>query len=441
MLRKALIGRDSETTVLISPLREYGARELLRTFAERDRAAISNSKIGLQLADVADGVTAIAAVEGLAEEIIIFSPSHSSETVEELASKAGARHLVSRDTVAGIPLNRLDVPAAPTGKTGGRDGVDTSYVLATSGTTGTPKLVSHSFGSLTRTTRTSATETPPRWGLLYDYTRFAGFQVLLQALVGGGTLIAPDLQSPLREQLEFLTANGCTHLSATPTMWRKIMLTPNELKLKQITLGGEIADDKILTAVAERYPGAKVTHIFASTEAGAGFSVRDGRAGFPVDFLTNPPWGIDLDIREGRLFIKNTKVAPSYVGTSDAFGRPDGFIDTGDSVEIRNGRVLFLGRENGVINVGGNKVFPEKVEAVIAAHPAVRFARVLAKKNPLTGSLVMAQVIATDEAPKGELQDEIAAWCKARLERHEVPAFIQFVDDFELNSSGKITRR
>lgn len=441
MLRDALINRDQETPVLISPTRAYTARDLLTSFAEADRAAITAATIGIQLADVADGVAAIAAAEGLAKSVIVFSPSHGPETIADLAEKAGATHLVSRQSAETPALSHLDVPTGAVEIDNGQGDRETSYILTTSGTTGTPKLVSHSFASLTRTTRSTANGPLPRWGLLYDYSRFAGFQVLLQALVGGGTLIAPPPQMPLNEQLEFLAANGCTHLSATPTMWRKILLTPNELSLKQITLGGEIADDKILSAVSARYADAKVTHIFASTEAGVGFSVRDGRAGFPVEFLTNPPSGIALNIREGRLFIRNAEVSPKYVGTADAFGRSDGFIDTGDSVEIQDNRVLFLGRENGVINVGGNKVFPEKVETVIAGHPAVRFARVMAKKNPLTGSLVIAQVIVADDATKDGLQDDITGWCKARLERYEVPAFIQFVDNFELNASGKITRR
>ena len=70
-----------------------------------------------------------------------------------------------------------------------------------------------------------------------------------------------------------------------------------------------------------------------------------------------------------------------------------GFVDTGDVVERRGDRYYFLGRRNGVINVGGMKVYPEEVEAVINRHPAVRMSRVRSRKNPIIGALVAAEIV------------------------------------------------
>ena len=66
-------------------------------------------------------------------------------------------------------------------------------------------------------------------------------------------------------------------------------------------------------------------------------------------------------------------------------------------LELRDGRYHFVGRRDGVINVGGMKVHPEEVEAVINRHPRVRMSLVRTEKNPITGALVVADVVLTGE--------------------------------------------
>ena len=66
-------------------------------------------------------------------------------------------------------------------------------------------------------------------------------------------------------------------------------MTPkaNHINLLQATLGGEIVDDRILSAITALFPKARIVHIYASTEAGVGFSVSDNRSGFPLNYLKN----------------------------------------------------------------------------------------------------------------------------------------------------------
>lgn len=439
MLREALSARPGRDAVVVSPGARWSGGDLIGQLTPEDRSRISGSAVAVQYEQLVDAVRAITALEDLASAIVVLSPAYDRETTAMLAESAGARLILSDREQLPPSLRRLAVGEMDASADGSRSAA-TSYCLATSGTTGTPKLVKHSFESVARTVRRSGGTAGARWGMLYELSRFAGFQVLLQALVGQGTLLVPRPSMPLADQLDFLAAEGCTHLSATPTMWRKILLTPNGLAPKQITLGGEIADDKILAALAARYATARVTHIFASTEAGVGFSVKDGRAGFPASWLSAPPSGVEIALREGRLFVRNNAVEPAYLGTGSAFADTGGFVDTGDAVEIRGERVLFLGRENGIVNVGGNKVFPEKVERVLNAHPAVRLARVFAKKNPLTGALVAAQVVVNDASAGETIEADLKRWCRDRLERHETPALIQLVADFDTNASGKLAR-
>ncbi len=98
-----------------------------------------------------------------------------------------------------------------------------------------------------------------------------------------------------------------------------------------------------------------------------------------------------------------------------AIAEADGFVDTGDMVELRGDRYYFVGRRDGIINVGGLKVHPEEVEAVINRHPGVRMSLVKARKSPITGAVVVADVVARldprdgDEAAclKGEIIDVV----------------------------------
>ncbi len=84
-----------------------------------------------------------------------------------------------------------------------------------------------------------------------------------------------------------------------------------------------------------------------------------------------------------------------------ALADADGFVDTGDMIEVRGDRCFFIGRRGGVINVGGAKVHPEEVEAVLNSLDSVRAARVFAKASPITGALVAAEIVLVDPSSQG----------------------------------------
>ena len=134
-------------------------------------------------------------------------------------------------------------------------------------------------------------------------------------------------------------------------------------------------------------------------------------------------------------------VAISWCGRAPLADK-DGFVDTGDMVERRGDRLYFVGRRGGVINVGGAKVHPEEVEAALNAHVAVRASRVFARKNPITGALVFADVVLRDRhlAHDAEWEREILAVCRARLAPHMVPAGLRFVAELPMTDGGKLAR-
>src|SRR6202044_2083659 len=99
-------------------------------------------------------------------------------------------------------------------------------------------------------------------------------------------------------------------------------------------------------------------------------------------------------------------------------------------------RYHFKGRREGVINVGGQKVFPEEVETVLGLHPAIRIARVRARKSPITGAIVVADVVLADpQAGLATIQADLIEHCRRRLPAWKVPGVIRQVDTIDLNAA------
>ena len=141
---------------------------------------------------------------------------------------------------------------------------------------------------------------------------------------------------------------------------------------RYVRLSGEIADQAILDSLRAMFPEASIGHAYASTEAGVAFEVNDGRAGFPAAFLEQDRDGVELKLVDGALRIRSPRTADRYLGAQQALRDLDGFVDTGDMVERRGDRYVFAGRRGGIINVGGLKIHPEEIEAVINRHPQVQ---------------------------------------------------------------------
>lgn len=321
-----------------------------------------------------------------------------------------------------------------------------SYVLATSGTTGTPKLASYSLDSLAATAKKDIGKgTDFVWGLCYDINRFAGLQVYLQTIVSGSTMVISSQNEPINSLVDLYSKSAVNCLSATPSFWRKILMDPTHrnIPLKRITLGGEISNQNILSALGKSYPNASIIHIYASTEAGVGFVVKDQKEGFPTDYVKNNSLvGCNLKVENDLLWIKSSHGCSRFVNGNLDYDK-DGFINTGDLVRIDGERVYFLGRDSGSINVGGNKVMPEKIEAILELCSCISMAIVFSKKNSVLGALVAAEVVLSKSdkhRTSKEVKKEIISFCRNKLELFEVPAIIEVVDNIQINSTGKKNR-
>ncbi len=343
-------------------------------------------------------------------------------------------HLLPGDVVIDAPGTvRIDVQSSGSDtREDAAAGNTTDWILYTSGTTGTPKPVRHTGRSLAQRVASSPRARELRWGLLYDPNRMAGTQVLLQSLLTGAYLAAPPLDAPLHERVRMLVDSRVNALSATPTLWRMMLRLPSlDLPLRQITLGGEIADQPTLDALRARFPDARIVHIFAATETGAVFSVTDGRAGFPIDYLDDAAHGVSLAVRDGVLHVYRPEAAETD---------SDGFVSTGDVVERVGDRMMFCGRASGVVNVGGANVSPEAVEHMLRAHPAVDDVVVKARPNSVTGNVLVADVVPSSGAESATLTKELRAHVRSQAPRTHVPASITFVSALDVAATGKAER-
>ena len=254
----------------------------------------------------------------------------------------------------------------------------------------------------------------------------------------------------LEQFLARLRARGVTHLTGTPTHWRRVLWNAERelISPHYARMSGEVADQTILDGLRAAYPRAKIEHAYATTEAGVGFEVADEREGFPASFLHERRNGVEIKIEDGTLRVRSAGIAARYLGkTNPVIADKDGFVNTGDAIDTRNDRCYFVGRADGIINVGGLKVYPEEVEAVINRHPKVRMARVRSQKNPITGAVVVADVVLTATIPdhaqspsKPDIQAEILALCRANLAPHKIPVIVHVVPNLPVAQTGKLQR-
>src|SRR5216117_2908681 len=398
---------------------------------------------------------ALTELDGVARRLVLGPPDLPSEHLSHIVTTAAVDALVSDGAVppTSAPGVGVVVPCrprlAPT-DVERRGGHQTEWILLTSGTTGPPKLVVHTLASLAGAIREGHTLAGSAvWSTFYDIRRYGGLQIFLRALLGGGSMV---LSSAGESPGDFLTragAHGVTHISGTPSHWRRALMSPSAHRIapRYVRLSGEIADQAILDHLRACYPDARIAHAFASTEAGVAFDVGDGRAGFPASLIGPHGGGLELKVEDGSLRIRSTRTAARYLGDqAEALVDADGFVDTADMLERRGDRYYFVGRRDGIINVGGQKVHPEEVEAIINGHPRVRMSLVRTRKSPITGALVVADVVlnAETDAANGravELEQEIMRRCRELLPRHKVPAAINFVPGLIVNATGKLVRR
>ena len=419
---------------LASPVRELSGRSVLLALSGQLLSAIAMTEL-----------------DGVARRMLLCPPDLNPDHVQALVSGAEIDAIVTDQPlrwsdsgvclIVGAHLPENGAPKITTERA-------TEWLMLTSGTSGVPKIVGHTLEGLTGAI---IADGPARgasavWATFYDIRRYGGLQIFLRAVIGGGSIVLSEPGEAIADHVTRLAARGVTHISGTPSHWRKLLMSGagTHFSPRYVRLSGEIADQAVLDGLADRFPGASVGHAYASTEAGVGFAVNDGREGFPASLIGQNRDGVEMKVVDGSLRIRSTRTAHAYVGANAApLTDRDGFVDTGDMVELRGDRYYFVGRRGGIINIGGLKVHPEEIEAVINRHAGVRMSRARSRKSPITGAIVVADVVlaeGADASRKEAIGNEILAQCRASLAAHKVPAMIRFVEQLDVTPAGKLAR-
>jgi len=311
--------------------------------------------------------------------------------------------------------------------------------VLTSGTTGIPKVIPHSWDTLF-TLRKKVDMPGFKWLLTYSPGTYAWFQMITMVMfIPDQCLIISSSNYP-----EDIWMNGIIHgataISSTPTFWRYLFLKKNledlkKVNLKQITLGGETVDQSILDKLKYIFPSARITHIYAATEIGAVIIVNDGKEGFPIEWLKEYNKSDErplIKIIDGKLWIKSPF---SALNIND-------WYCTGDLVQIKEDRVIIIGRDSSeFVNVGGMKINVKVIESTLLKHPYILWCRVYSKPAPLVGQIVSADVVLHNEykyLPKENLEKTILDYLKSQgLFDWALPRVFKFLDSIPLTNNFK----
>lgn len=292
---------------------------------------------------------------------------------------------------------------------------DIGLVMLTSGSSGAPKAAQLSWSALRAsaalTQATLRTHRAPVWYPCLPANHIGGLAVLLRSLLSDATLLWGD-----SDRLEDGPSGGATHIAVV-----RAQLARHDLSgYDTVLLGGA------------RPPSARPNNVVTTwgmTETGSGI-VYDGYA-LP---------GVDVATADGELVVRSPTLFSSYRDTPRPWTTgPDGRNDwfpTGDAGTVTNGRVSVRGRLGFVINTGGEKLWPEDLEAVLSAIPGVRDVAVTGVEDPEWGQRVVALIVSDGTS----LDDAIATLATERIGPWAKPKEIRYVAALPRTSNGKIRR-
>ena len=194
--------------------------------------------------------TALALIEldGIARRLVILPPDAEVEHIGAVITATDIDAAVIDDgTTANAALDLsvrvLCAPSISPMSESLPSRVRTEWVLMTSGTTGVPKMVMHDLAGLTAAIQArSPADGAHVWGTFYDIRRYGGLQIFLRAVLGGASLVLSSAGEPIADHLARLAKHGVTHLSGTPSQWRRALIKscdPQHCAALRAALGGD----------------------------------------------------------------------------------------------------------------------------------------------------------------------------------------------------------
>lgn len=307
----------------------------------------------------------------------------------------------------------------------------TALVVATSGTTGTPKGVELTHAALNASTQASLSRLEAkkgdRWLVCLPLHHVAGLGAVLRSR-------RLDADPIVHERFSVEAVAGETRasfVSVVPTMLHRLLEAGVDLSTyKAVLVGGAAVSATLMARAVEA--GVEVVTTYGMSET-AGGCVYDGV----------PLHGVDVDLDDaGRIFIRGPMLMRGYRLRPDLTARAfrDGWFVTNDLGRFGDdGRLEVLGRLDDVIITGGENVMASVVANVLAGDERVREVAVVGRDDPEWGQLVTAVVVPTDPDDPPTLED-LRTTASDHLPSYAWPKAVWHVERLPRDAMGKISR-
>ena len=293
-----------------------------------------------------------------------------------------------------------------------------ALVIASSGSTGSPKGIIHTHSSLLAGAQASAARlqltSDDHWLVCIPVSHVGGFSVIARALHTSAALtLHPAFDAAAVEQAQ---KDGVTHTSLVATALLRI----DTSLFRTILLGGSSAPDNLPNNIITTY---------GMTETGGGV-VYNGQ---PLD-------NVEIKIVDGEIFLRCPMLMRAY-RDDQTISITDGWYATGDIGEIdENGKLSVRGRQSDMIITGGENVWPSVVEYSLASHPLVNQVVVRGMPDTTWGQRVVAYVVLNDAAqtPEVKLLSDLREHVKQTLPAFCAPQQIVVLAEIPRTSLGKV---
>ena len=294
-------------------------------------------------------------------------------------------------------------------------------VLFSTGTTGRPKAILHDLTLFMKRFETPRPTLKTINFLLFDH--IGGLNTLLHTLFNKGTVVAPKSRS-VEDILTTCAEHEIEVLPTTPTFLRMMLMSgliPDSVpkSLRIITYGTERMDQPTLDALCELLPNVEFRQTFGMSELGI---VRVKSESSNSLFMKVGGEGVETRVVDNVLEIRSQTRMLGYLNAESPFDN-EGWYNTKDIVEERDGYYKITGRTSEVINVGGLKFMASEVERVALQYENVGLVKAEAKPNPITGQHVelTVQSVKNNEVDKVGLKTFLASL----LPNHMMPKRIK----------------
>ena len=311
-------------------------------------------------------------------------------------------------------------------------------VLFSSGSTGTPKAALHDVARLLAKFEVPKQTLRTLVFLLLDH--IGGVNTLFYTLYNGGAVVLSKDRSPAAV-CAAIEAHRVELLPTSPTFLNLLLLsgqagTRDLSSLRVVTYGTEPMPAATLEQATKALPNVRFQQTYGMTELGI---LRSQSRESNSLWVRVGGEGFECKVVDGRLWVRAKSAMLGYLNAPSPFDA-DGFLDTGDLVEVDGEWLRILGRQSDVINVGGSKAYPAEIESVLLQMEGVDDVVVRGESHPLTGQIVTATVrLAAPETPDA-FKARMRLFCRERLAPYQVPSRVRFTQEAMHSSRFKRVR-